>query len=840
MIIAPLFFILLLLTFFNFSTSSSTQTLQSRGIVKCWGENNFGQLGNGNYKDSPIPVTVYNLSDVVQISAGMYHTCALLKNGRVKCWGADGWAQLGNPFEAGYNSTPVTVYNLTDVVEISAGAYHTCALLRDGRVKCWGDNQVGEVGSGSSNPFESIPVFVYNLTNVKEISSGGTKTCALLKDGKVKCWGDGNRIPVLESHLTGAEGIYIISSIYITTHTPESCTCALFKNGRLKCVQGYCYGVYYHDNIPQEINIDNLSIQEIVSTVHGVTHTCFLSGDGRVRCFRYYRLAFGNPFGNTSVVLGNTTNRGVVLVANLTNVTAITAGAYHTCALINGANLALTSTSTSTSTTSTTTYIQQCKKDEAYNPEKKECIKKGIGCYTNDECFNIYKNQSVVCYGSIIDVVTTPGHCCLKDEIWNGSACIKRKLRVVVIPYKEDWSKIGVSERDIEETIGNVFNYYPIEKEKLEVVVWKTPCNPIFDQLWPICPSFVGAAGHGDRYVLVTDKNEDLSSECGTGEAEGCAIVNGVSAIVREFTPTIVAHELGHTFGLQDEYCHYKHPIGGWKCGTEAYPNPLKPEYGCRVFPLPRCENAKLETEKQTAPPGEWIKLNMKDLQGNACEVYKAQIETFKNGNWQPLTTCIPGEPCYVSFSENEKGTNKVRAKLVLAGYTSSYETITNEVEINVEGFTTKPKIFGYSCSDDKLLLNLNFPFTMYWEVYGNGKEIWFRVEKNSNFSYELDGKFEIYDASCNKIGESKVKIEKNGIYNVKVYGPTTSTLLPLSIEKFGFCCWDANVYYPTCFGDKPTTGNGRSIMAYPLQATNFSQPAWEHLKKVMGIWEES
>jgi hypothetical protein len=481
-----------------------------------------------------------------------------------------------------------------------------------------------------------------------------------------------------------------------------------------------------------------------------------------------------------------------------------------------------------------------CEKEEAYNPEKRECIKKGIGCYTNDECFNIYKNQSVVCYGSIIGVVTTPGHCCLKDEIWNGSACIKRKFRVVVIPYKEDLSKIGASERDIEETIGNVLNYYPIGKEKLEVVVWKTPCNPIFDQLWPICPSFVGAAGHGDRYILVTDKNEDLSSECGTGEAEGCAVVNGVSVIVREFIPTIVAHELGHTFGLQDEYCHYKHPIGGWKCGTEAYPNPLKPEYGCRVFPLPRCENAKLETEKQTASPGEWIKLNIKDLQGNACGVYKAQIETFKNGKWQPLTSCIPGEPCYVSFSENEKGTNKIRAKLVLAGYTSSYETITNEVEINVEGSTTKPKIFGYSCSDEKLLLNLNSPFTMYWEVYGNGKEIWFRVEKNSNFSYELDGKFEMYDASCNKIGESKVKIEKNGIYNVKVYGPTTSTLLPLSIEKFGFCCWDANVYYPTCFGDKPTTGNGRSIMAYPLQATNFSQPAWEHLKKVMGIWEES
>jgi len=251
-------------------------------------------------------------------------------------------------------------------------------------------------------------------------------------------------------------------------------------------------------------------------------------------------------------------------------------------------------------------------------------------------------------------------------------------------------------------------------------------------------------------------------------------------------------------------------------------------------FPLPRCEKAMLEAEKQTASPGEWIKVNIKDLQGSACEVYKAKIEVLKNGDWQLLSTCSPGEPCYVSFSENEKGTNKIRAKLVYTGYPFiSSEIITNEVEINVQGSTTKSKIFGYSCDDNKLLLSLNVPFGTYWEIYGNGKEIWFRVEKNSNFSYELNGKFEIYDIACNKIGEGKMNVEKNGIYNIKVYGPLTSTSLPPRIEKLGFCCWDANVYDATCLGNTAISGGGRSIMASLITPrTHFSKPAWEHLKK--------
>jgi len=427
--------------------------------------------------------------------------------------------------------------------------------------------------------------------------------------------------------------------------------------------------------------------------------------------------------------------------------------------------------------------------DEIFNEERKDCIKKGIGCYSDTECYHFYSNSSVICYGSVHNHVNIPGHCCLKNEIWNGTACIERKLRIVVIPYKESWSQIGISDNDIKEIISSAFSYYPIRKEKVEVIIWKNPCNPPVDYLlWRFCPLFVGAAGYGDRYVIVTSKNEDLSSECGSDSMGGCAILNGETVIIREFTPTVVAHEIGHTFGLRDEYCQYKHPIFGWLCGTEAYPNPLKEEYGCRVFPLPRCEKAMLEAEKQTASPGEWIKVNIKDLQGSACEVYKAKIEVLKNGDWQLLSTCSPGEPCYVSFSENEKGTNKIRAKLVYTGYPFiSSEIITNEVEINVQGSTTKSKIFGYSCDDNKLLLSLNVPFGTYWEIYGNGKEIWFRVEKNSNFSYELNGKFEIYDIACNKIGEGKMNVEKNGIYNIKVYGPLTSTSLPPTHRKTWF-----------------------------------------------------
>jgi len=174
--------------------NSHTCALLNSGGVKCWGDNQYGQIGDGTNIDRNTPANVLGISsDVIAISAGDYHTCALLISGGVKCWGKGDYGQLGNG-SSGDSNTPVNVQGLlSGVSAISAGGEHTCALLSSGGVKCWGWNEKGQLGNGRSGPNEKsdTPVDVSGLlSGVLAISAGNIHTCALLSSGEVKCWGD--------------------------------------------------------------------------------------------------------------------------------------------------------------------------------------------------------------------------------------------------------------------------------------------------------------------------------------------------------------------------------------------------------------------------------------------------------------------------------------------------------------------------------------------------------------------------------------------------------------------------------------------------------------------------
>jgi alpha-tubulin suppressor-like RCC1 family protein len=306
------------------------------GAAKCWGDNVFGQLGDGtDALERSRPVAVSGLeSGVRAIATGTFHSCALAGDGAVKCWGDDEDGQLGDGTKTS-RSTPVVVSGLESGVQaIATGDEHTCALLSSGRVECWGANFYGELGNGTRTE-SSTPVAVSGLSSgVQAITAGDGHTCALLSSGGVECWG-GNRYgqlgdgtktsrstPVAVSGL--ASGVQAIAA-------GANHTCALLNEG-VECWgendDGELGdGTKTHRSRPVAVSGLPAGVQAIGAGADAF-HTCALLSGGSAKCWG------DNDHGQLGD--GTTTNRSApVAVSGLeSGVQAIVAGDFHTCALL--------------------------------------------------------------------------------------------------------------------------------------------------------------------------------------------------------------------------------------------------------------------------------------------------------------------------------------------------------------------------------------------------------------------------------------------------------------------------------------------------------------------------
>lgn len=149
--------------------------LSAGGTVESWGSNSFGQLGNAGVEEgfSTVPVPVEGLSGVSAVAAGSQHGLALLNGGTVMAWGEDSFGELGNGTTTTRQETPVAVSGLSGVSAVSAGDRDSVALLSSGAVMTWGLDKYGELGNGTEGNPSTLPVQVSGLQKAASVSAGG-------------------------------------------------------------------------------------------------------------------------------------------------------------------------------------------------------------------------------------------------------------------------------------------------------------------------------------------------------------------------------------------------------------------------------------------------------------------------------------------------------------------------------------------------------------------------------------------------------------------------------------------------------------------------------------------
>ncbi len=318
--------------------------LNTAGGVHCWGSNSQGQLGNGSQSEAGGKVDVPGLSSgVADIAVGGLHACAVLKTGSVKCWGLNASSQLGDGSTAAnrtshFLATPTPVKDLEDAIAIALGDNHSCALTKTGKVKCWGNNDRGQLGLGDVKgvPLTAdTPTEISSLsTAVKAVSAGAAHTCALTQEGGIKCWGRnlqvGDNREATSPDATYPVDVRGLTSDMVAVSAGGIMSCGLTKAGAVKCwgdnrIDILGDGQSKISNMPVQVLGLDSGIQAISV---GHMHACSLDRNGAVKC---WGLGF---FGSLGDNYESILRPAPFKVAGLqSGVTSLSLGTYHSCSV---------------------------------------------------------------------------------------------------------------------------------------------------------------------------------------------------------------------------------------------------------------------------------------------------------------------------------------------------------------------------------------------------------------------------------------------------------------------------------------------------------------------------
>lgn len=295
--------------------------------VKCWGDNKYGQLGysdtNNNRGDEademgsnlgPVGGLDFKVKTIV---TGSTHTCAIMNNDKVRCWGQNDQGQLG---QGSTNNAFIEPDKIPDVnvhpdepdhlpESIVAGAKHTCVVLENKCVKCWGNNKYGQLGYSdtNNNRGDEANEMGSNLGpvgglafKVKTLAAGDWHTCAIMKDDSVKCWGRNDKGQLGQNSRNNIVDPTSLASVNLGGRTAKSIvtgakhTCVTLDDESMKC-----WGFNEHGQLGQgstdDIVLDEIagnlksvpvdSSRKIASTSANGDNTCFILDNGKIKCW---------------------------------------------------------------------------------------------------------------------------------------------------------------------------------------------------------------------------------------------------------------------------------------------------------------------------------------------------------------------------------------------------------------------------------------------------------------------------------------------------------------------------------------------------------------------------
>jgi alpha-tubulin suppressor-like RCC1 family protein len=310
------------------------------GSARCWGANGSGQLGDGSTVDRAVPVKVaLPAATAVAVGAGSGHACAVTSGGAVLCWGANGAGEVSGSPSSGPVFAPATTPVSANATAVVAGASHTCALLGDGSVRCWGSDALGQLGPNAGSPA---------VTGATAIAAGANHTCAVVA-GAVQCWGDDS-----SGQLGGAPSAGLATPIgsgitLIAASAGQSCASTGVSNlvsnvdDVVRC-WGDSLGTAFAFSTPQTTpaipmkggSQSTIRGDDVTLLAAGRKHVCYEKKTESVSCFGADNLhgqLGGAPVAATELV------QVPLIPVTVPAVRALAAGADHTCALLGDGTL---------------------------------------------------------------------------------------------------------------------------------------------------------------------------------------------------------------------------------------------------------------------------------------------------------------------------------------------------------------------------------------------------------------------------------------------------------------------------------------------------------------------